>query len=291
VRFNGLKAWIKISNAYKEGQCGLCGHYNDEAGDEWRMSNNEQTTDLAAFHRSFSLQEDRECTTDEHQQFYQQNKDKFGFRTSSQQNKKGNNKKSGGQQNSWEDEGYGSSAGGRIYSQEQYSSNEQQRYNSREQQQDDEQEQGWWGQQQKQQRRWNQRRGGNKKQGSSSSSSGASQEMTEEPVKKTKVIEYNHMICFSTQPVKQCPEGTSSADQQQQQQESTNQDYSQEQQQQKNKQAGPGSKKVQFTCLPRSSIEARRLQRQARQGVVVDVSAYQPSFVEAVQQPTRCVRY
>lgn len=31
------KAWIKISSQYKEGQCGLCGHYDDKEGDELRM--------------------------------------------------------------------------------------------------------------------------------------------------------------------------------------------------------------------------------------------------------------
>ena len=28
VRFNGRKAWLKVSPMYKNGQCGLCGNYD-----------------------------------------------------------------------------------------------------------------------------------------------------------------------------------------------------------------------------------------------------------------------
>jgi hypothetical protein len=41
VRFNGRKAWLKMSSMYKNQQCGLCGHYDDSADDEWRMGNNQ----------------------------------------------------------------------------------------------------------------------------------------------------------------------------------------------------------------------------------------------------------
>jgi hypothetical protein len=43
VRFNGRKAWLKVSSVYKNGQCGLCGHYDDSEQDEWRMSNNQNS--------------------------------------------------------------------------------------------------------------------------------------------------------------------------------------------------------------------------------------------------------
>jgi len=89
------------------------------------------------------------------------------------------------------------------------------------------------------------------------------------------VIEFNHKICFSAQPVKQCPEGTRPTD--------DNEDDSGKSQKQK--------KMQQFICLSRSSTEARRLQRQARQGVNVDLPNQSPSLVEAVAQPTRCLAY
>jgi len=43
VRFNGRKAWLKVSSMYKNAQCGLCGHYDDseQDQDEWRMGNNQ----------------------------------------------------------------------------------------------------------------------------------------------------------------------------------------------------------------------------------------------------------
>lgn len=44
VRFNGRKAWLKVSSMYKNSQCGLCGHYDESADDEneWRMGNNQK---------------------------------------------------------------------------------------------------------------------------------------------------------------------------------------------------------------------------------------------------------
>lgn len=281
VRFNGKKCVIRISNAYKQGQCGLCGHYNDEQGDEWRMSNNEQTQDLGQFHRSFSIQDAGECSEQESNDFYKQHEGKFGV----EKRQKGRQSQ---QQGKWAendgDEGYY----GHIHSQEQDYSGGNRRIrgtggsSSSEQQQDE--EQSWWGLQ-KQRPSWRQQQQKNRRQGQGSQE----QEETVEPVKKTKVIEYNHMICFSIQPVKQCPEGTHPAQDQQQGQI----DYSNgsQEQQRQGQQQLQGQKKMQFACLPRSSIEARRLQRQARQGVVVDVSSYTPSFVESVKQPQRCVRY
>lgn len=63
VRFNGEKVWIKLAQSHKNTQCGLCGHYNDDAEDVFRMANNDYTHDLKEFHRSYSLMDD-ECKTD-----------------------------------------------------------------------------------------------------------------------------------------------------------------------------------------------------------------------------------
>ena len=95
----------------------------------------------------------------------------------------------------------------------------------------------------------------------------------------------NHKICFSTQPVKQCPEGTHPV---RSQNEEPISDYSSNEQQ-----GSTGSaKKVPFACLDRSQPEARRLQRQVRQGLVVEKSDLpKPNFSEVVKQPTGCVRY
>jgi hypothetical protein len=288
VRFNGQKCVIRISNAYKEGQCGLCGHYNDEQEDEWRMSNNKQTNDLGEFHRSFSIQNEQECSEQERNDFYKQHEGKFSVEQ--RQQKRRQNKWA---QNGGDDEGYYSDqqqiGGQHIQSQEQeYGrirgngfSSEQQR-----DQQDQSEEQSWWGMQKQRNSNWRRQQQNGQQQKQQ-----GSQEQGEEPVKKTKVIEYNQMICFSTSPVKQCPEGTHPAQERDQQQQTSDYSGGSSQEQKQQGQQKPGQKKMQFACLPRSSIEARRLQRQARQGVVVDVSAYTPSFVESVKQPQRCVRY
>jgi len=63
VRFDGEKAWVKISPLHKNKQCGLCGHYDDQEDDEFRMNNNELTSDIKAFHKSYSLSDD-ECRSD-----------------------------------------------------------------------------------------------------------------------------------------------------------------------------------------------------------------------------------
>jgi hypothetical protein len=63
VKFDGEEASVKIADTHKNTQCGLCGHYDDDSEDEFRMGNNELTSDLKAFHKSYSLQ-DNECSTD-----------------------------------------------------------------------------------------------------------------------------------------------------------------------------------------------------------------------------------
>jgi len=63
VRFNGDKCWIKLAQTHKNTQCGLCGHYNDDSDDEFRMANNEHTYDLKKFHKTYSVMDD-ECRAD-----------------------------------------------------------------------------------------------------------------------------------------------------------------------------------------------------------------------------------
>jgi hypothetical protein len=63
VRFDGEQAWVKISPFYKNKQCGLCGNYNDNSEDEYRMADNEFASDIKSFHKSYSVQDD-ECRSD-----------------------------------------------------------------------------------------------------------------------------------------------------------------------------------------------------------------------------------
>lgn len=68
----------QIANKYKNGQCGLCGHYDENPEDEYRMNNNELTNDLMQFHRSYLLQDENMCTTDGQQSFYNKYRQMFG---------------------------------------------------------------------------------------------------------------------------------------------------------------------------------------------------------------------
>jgi hypothetical protein len=63
VRFDGEEATVKVNPSYKGKQCGLCGHYDDDSEDEFRMSNNELTSDLKSYHKSYSLV-DSNCRAD-----------------------------------------------------------------------------------------------------------------------------------------------------------------------------------------------------------------------------------
>lgn len=85
------------------------------------------------------------------------------------------------------------------------------------------------------------------------------------PVDSTKTLEYAQKLCFSVKPVKKCPQGTTP-----------------------DEQSEPQEVKIQFFCLERHSAQARRLQRQVRQGKIVDPSNFQPSFYDTVEQPTKC---
>jgi len=248
VRFNGRKAWIKLSKLYQNQQCGLCGHYDDNEENDLRMGDNEQTSNLEQFHRSFSVLDNEECSTGEQDSFYNTQKQKNAFR--------------------------------RVSS----SSSEQQVEQRSQEEQDEEAEMtddGWWGpsskawkrqDQQRQQQQGGQRRGQNI-----------------EPVKRTQVEEKRHEICFSAEPVKVCPQGTTPAEQG-----NSGSDYdSQEQQQgrQQQKQQGNNTRRVSFICVDRSSLEARRLQRQARRDGVADTSGQTPSFAKEVRVPSKCIRY
>lgn len=89
----------------------------------------------------------------------------------------------------------------------------------------------------------------------------------EEPVKKTLVMEYNHKICFSMKPVSECPRGLYP----------TNQFI---------------NVKVQFTCLARDDVKARRFIRELKtEGILKGVKELPMSFVENVKTPTKCVEF
>jgi hypothetical protein len=64
VFFDGYSVNIKMSHLYRNIQCGLCGHFDFEPQDEFRLPSNELTQDVRHFYRSFLLN-DESCTIPE----------------------------------------------------------------------------------------------------------------------------------------------------------------------------------------------------------------------------------
>jgi hypothetical protein len=217
VQFDGEEAKIKVSGMYKNLQCGLCGHFNDEQEDVFRMGNGERSSSLKQFHQSYTLKNE-ECNENKLNKFYEdQNSQEFSIdrRSNNQQRRRQQ------QKNSWFDDSDESQ------SEENY----------------DEDEESQWMNSNEQKTNRNQPK----------------------PIERTKVIEYQQKICFSSKPVKRCPKGSSPSES-----------------------AETREVKVEFFCLERSSTEARRLLRKVRQGQTVQSENQQQSFVEDIEQPTKC---
>jgi hypothetical protein len=180
ARFNGRQAWIKIAQIYKNNQCGICGHYDDDEENEFVKGNNEKTSDIRQYFDSFTLK-DGECDSD-----YEEATRQHKFETiDSDEFEQGRNSEEGDE---------------------------------------------------------------------------------EEPIEKTRVMEYNHKICFSMKPVRECPRSRYPT-------------------------IKTNNIKVQFACLSRDSLQARRLIRQLKSEQVLEVSGLSPSFVETVKSPTKCVQF
>ncbi|CAD5210885.1 unnamed protein product [Bursaphelenchus xylophilus] len=69
VRFDGRKLLVKVSPEFSNAQCGLCGHLNGEYDETFRLANNQQTDDVAEFHRSYSVR-DEQCDDKHLNEFY-----------------------------------------------------------------------------------------------------------------------------------------------------------------------------------------------------------------------------
>ncbi|KAI1731824.1 von willebrand factor type D domain-containing protein [Ditylenchus destructor] len=276
------KAWIKLSSQYKEGQCGLCGHYDDQKDDEWRMADNQLTGDLKKFHRSYSVRNgvnDEDCSNDEQNNFYSEsnqgkfrrisrnsdedmenqndNEDEFNFFGS---DRKRNNRKNGdndqenqlNEENDNEDEIQWQAG---AYHTDGSSSEEDQ-----------------WGHHNTMKRLKKAKQ--NKYKGLIHKEKNKQRNAAygDAPVSATKVLEYAHKVCFSMNPVMQCPPGTHRAEQ-------------------SNEEQPNESKSVKFVCLPRSDAQTRHMDHQARQGEILDMSDYTLSFVQNIREPSSCVVY
>jgi len=216
IRFNGRKIWIKLAQTHKNTQCGLCGHYNDDGEDEFRMADNRHTTDLKEFHRGYTLQDDK-CRTDMEEVY-----GKESYEREDSQKKK----------NRWDDE-----------SDEDSSSEEKEKKSRR-------------GDENKKRDHEDKKRdNGDKKRDNGDK---------KRPIEKTDVMEYNHKVCFSANPIKECPRGYRPDEKKDQ--------------------------KIKYLCFPRNDSEARRLLREARRNpkAILDLPEQNPSFTETSSIPVTC---
>jgi len=210
VQFDGEEAKIKVSGMYKNLQCGLCGHYNDEEEDVFRMGNGQRSSSLKQFHRSYQLKNEQ-CDETKLNKHYE-NSHEFEIERRQQRRPK--------QQRGWFESSESKDSDEDYYGQK--SDEEQSSY-----------EQG--------------------------------RKKSPKPIKRTKIIEYQHRLCFSTQPVKKCPRNS-----------------------QPDENAEQKKINVEFFCLDRTSSEARRLQRQVRNGEQIEAEGRAPSFTEQLKEPTKC---
>jgi len=72
IRFDGQRVTIRISPFHKHTQCGLCGHFDGDERDEFRNGGNERGESMnRQLHRSYTVQDDEDCSDSQHQTFYQ----------------------------------------------------------------------------------------------------------------------------------------------------------------------------------------------------------------------------
>uniref|UniRef100_A0A914CNF1 Vitellogenin n=1 Tax=Acrobeloides nanus TaxID=290746 RepID=A0A914CNF1_9BILA len=89
---------------------------------------------------------------------------------------------------------------------------------------------------------------------------------TRNPIKKTITVEKRNEVCFSLKPVNACPKGFENADSEGKQEE------------------------VNFACFARSSTDAQRYLREARENVLA-LDDESQDYTEKVTVPRRCIKY
>uniref|UniRef100_A0A914HBT3 Vitellogenin n=1 Tax=Globodera rostochiensis TaxID=31243 RepID=A0A914HBT3_GLORO len=298
VRFNGRKAWLKVSRAFKNTQCGLCGHYDDsdDQEEELRMANGKFASNLAEFHRSYALKDSELCSQQALDNFYsEQNgkQDSFLEQYNQLDNDSEQNNEAEGEalESDWQKEQFdGKLDSSEEHDEEDIGNNLSDNISEPDgpsqpppapkcccccQEGEDEQ---------------CQQKCHTSKQCDVVCKGGrcaAEQPIWKAtwPTWKTKIQEQNHAVCFSTQPVKQCPSGAYSYS-------SVSSDYGSDEEEDSNddeQQNEQKSKRVSFVCMERADPETRRLLRLLRQGQrVVNVSGHGASFTETVNEPQQC---
>lgn len=251
---------VHLSGAYKHTQCGLCGHFDNDSENEWRTADDKDSSkNPMAYHRSYTMSGFESEDNEKASICTEENKNKFYNENKDKfafhKRQTKNINTNGIWSNENEDEGF-------------FENTPKSNWN------DDKEKREYYK--------------------LSKHLSSNVFDNTFEPELKTKVIDHHHQMCFSKDPIHQCPEGSSPFDPttnekkpQQKQSDELNQDLSEPWNTGK-----AVTIKTSYVCVPRH--EAGRLIRSASAGNTRQIAellrSHQPSFTNAEPVPTACRR-
>jgi len=250
LRFDGRTIMVSISSDYINKQCGVCGHYNLDSEDTLRKEDNTLASSLKEFHASYLYRgDDEECSPKAQKEFDEMKEEEYHRRS----------KFSSSSSMSSES----SSEVGRKSSNQRM---QQDKVNSMGNREEENKFEG------------KKHRKGGKKEGRSNDYQNDETESERdyqkiEPILKTMVVEEMDILCFSIEPVKGCPKGTSAI---------VENWFEDDQDPQMDKQ---------FVCKPRNSETARKLKKQLRKTPVLDeVKTMSSNKVMPVREVKSCAR-
>jgi len=241
-----------------ENQCGLCGNYDGEKQNDFRTAEDESTEDIQQFHRSF-INNDEECKLDD---ATVNDKSKYELLEESEEDRKYTEDKQNKKvETKWSDDSEEDNLNGSKKSQNKRNNNSEKKWSKKSKSSNSEED--------------NQNEEINakitekialkksEKKITSQISEEIDSETEVETIENTKVVEFSHRICFSTEPIPHCP---------------------------KNAVEGKTiQKKVRFSCLARHEPEARRLLEQSRKtSQPLSLPTLPVAYVDSIYVPQAC---
>jgi len=257
LRFDGRTVALSISNDYINRQCGVCGHYNLDSEDTLRKEDNTLASSMKEFHSSYLYrgeEQDSECTQSAQQKFNELKEEEYHKRSkfsSSNSDENGSDELVADMEKKSQ----------RMQSQPEESHEQQKK-----------------GKKQRKQKKDEDNVSLKSNEDTSISSEFERQYKKIKPIRKTVVVEEQDMICFSIQPQKACPRGSTPIleDAWAQNENSAEQ--------------GKGPE-VEFYCQPRSSSKARELVRELRsKDIASDLQTMQSNKRMPVPQAKQCAQ-
>jgi hypothetical protein len=269
VSFDGHNVKIEMSREHMENQCGLCGNYDGEKQNDFRTANDESTEDIQEFHRSF-INKNEECKMDEmtlnDKSKYELLEESEEEREYTEENK--NEKYMNKFESKWSDDSEEDNQKINKKSQNKWNKNSEKKWSKKSESSSSEEED----QTEKINEKINEKIALKKsekkseKKMTSQISEEIDSETEVETIEKTKVVEFSHRICFSTEPIPHCPKNTV--------------------------EGKTIQKKVRFSCLARHEPEARRLLEQSKKTTQpLSLPTLPVAYVDSLHVPKACKAY